>query len=169
MQSRTGLAPTVALVILLGLTLTACGPRDDASPVPSAAPQTVAPPAPPTTPGASGSAPTGQTETEWGRIWDALPAGFARYPGATPADDAADEPASGTFAIAQGDPAEIAAWMQASLESATYSTEGLSGPFEDGGYVLDSVGDDDCRIQTLITPRGGLIIVTVRYGAACPA
>jgi hypothetical protein len=169
MQSRTCPAPTVVLVMMLGLTLAACGPRDDASPVPSAPPASTAGSVPPTTSGAAGSAPTGQTETEWGPIWDALPAGFPRYPGATPADDATDEPASGIFALAQGDPAEIATWMQASLESATYSTEGLSGPFEDGGYVLDSVGDDDCRIQTMITPRGGLIIVTVRYGVACPA
>ena len=55
------------------------------------------------------------------------------------------------------------------MEGATYSTESLSGPLEDGSFVLDSVGDGDCRIQTTIAPQGGLILVTVRYGAACPA
>lgn len=55
------------------------------------------------------------------------------------------------------------------METATYSTEGLSGPLEDGSYVLDSVGDGGCRIQTTIAPQGGLTLVTVLYGADCPA
>ena len=93
---------------------------------------------------------------------------FPTLSGRTIADDASPDPVSAAYAIAEGDPAQIAEWMQTSLEMATYSTEGLSGPFEDGGFVLDSVGDDDCRIQTTITPLGTLIIVTVRYGAACP-
>ncbi|MEJ7747834.1 MAG: hypothetical protein WKF56_00935 [Candidatus Limnocylindrales bacterium] len=109
-----------------------------------------------------------QTETEWGRIWDALPAGFPVYPGSTPADDAGPEPLSGRFAIEGGDPAEIAAWTQAALETATYSTEALSGPFEDGGFVLDSVGQDGCRIEVGLTPQGGLTFIDVHYGAACP-
>ena len=58
------------------------------------------------------------------------------------------------------DPAEIARWIQTNLELATYSTEGLSGPLEDGSYVLDS-GDGHCRMQTRVTPQGSLILVTV--------
>ena len=38
-----------------------------------------------------------QTETDWGRIWDALPAGFPVIPGATPDEEAAG-PASAVFA-----------------------------------------------------------------------
>ena len=67
------------------------------------------------------------------------------------------------------DPAEIAFMLQTAMENATYSTEGLSGPFEDGRFVLDSVGDAGCRIETRIVPQGSLVLVTVRYGAACPA
>ncbi len=111
----------------------------------------------------------GQTDTEWGRIWDDVPPGFPRFPGSTVADDAAPEPASLRLAVPDGDPQAIAAWMQAALETATYSTEGLSGPFEDGSLVLDSVGDGDCRIETVVAPLGGMTFVTVRYGAACPA
>jgi hypothetical protein len=121
----------------------------------------------PSTP-ASDAPATTQTDTAWGRIWDDLPAGFPVFPTATIADDATAEPISGVFAIPDGDPAEVAAWMQAALETATYSTEALSGPFEDGSVTLDSVGDGDCRIQTVVTPMGGLTLMTIRYGAACP-
>jgi hypothetical protein len=121
-------------------------------------------------PGASSAAPAvGQTDTDWGRIWDALPAGFPRYPGSTPADDASPEPASGRFAVPGADPAAIATWMQDALETATFSTLGLNGPMEDGGYVIDSSGEGDCRLQTTITPLGDLTFITVLYGADCPA
>lgn len=134
-------------------------------------------PTSPASPGATSAGPsaepsaisqTSQTDTEWGRIWDDLPEGFPVFPRATPADDATPEPASGIFAIPEGDPAEIVAWMQAALETATYSTEALSGPFEDGSVVLDSVGDGECRIQTIVAPAGGLTLMTIHYGAACP-
>lgn len=149
---------------VLGLALMACTPAGS-SPTPTAEPTAKPTEAPP-----ESQAPVvGQTDTEWGRIWDAVPAGFPRYPGSTPADDASPDPVSAAYAIASGDAAEIAGWMQTNLELATYSTEGLSGPFEDGSYVLDSVGDGDCRMQTRVTPQGSLILVTVRYGAACPA
>ncbi len=117
----------------------------------------------------SPSAPqTGQTDTEWGRIWDAVPAGFPRFPGAAPADDATGEPASARFSVAGGDPLAIAQWMQDALETATFSTDALNGPGEDGGYVIDSAGDGDCRIQTRIAPLGDMTFVTVFYGADCP-
>lgn len=162
---------------ILTLALAACQPGGD-SPSPAATiAEASTEPTPEETPGET-SEPTepvtqapevGQTDTEWGRIWDALPADFPRYPGGTAADDAGSAPVSAAYAIAEGDAAQIADWMQTSLELATYSTEGLSGPFEDDSYVLDSVGEDDCRIQTRIAPQGGLILITVLYGAACPA
>jgi len=119
---------------------------------------------------ASSSAPeAGQTDTEWGRIWDAVPAEFPRFPGATPADDATGDPASARFAVVGGDPLAIAEWMQDALETATFSTEAMNGPAEDGGYVIDSVGDGGCRIETRIAPLGDRTFVTVLYGAGCPA
>lgn len=176
---------SLLVIPVLGLTLAACGPgggssapaatvaevsaRPTATTTPTA---TQAPSTEPTT-GPASQAPAspvvGQTDTEWGRIWDAVPAGFPRYPGATTADDASPDPVSATYVVAQGDAATIARWMQTNLEQATYSTEGLSGPNEDGSFVLDSVGDGACRMQTRVTPQGGLILVTVLYGAACPA
>jgi hypothetical protein len=176
MQPRSRRTQLVVPVLALALALAACGPDDD-SPSPSVAVVETPPAASPTgtvsstspEPAVSAPGEIGQTDTDWGRIWDALPAGFPRYPGGIAADDASPQPVSAAYAIADGDPAQIAEWMQTSLELATYSTEGLSGPLEDGSFVLDSVGDDDCRIQTRIAPQGTLILVTVRYGADCPA
>lgn len=160
----------VLVIAALGLTATlaSCSPTTSSlaptgATEPSGMSPTELPSEPPTTtPG------TTQTDTAWGRIWDALPPGFPVFATATIADDATAEPVSGAFAIPDGDPAQVAAWMQAALETATYSTEALSGPFENGSVVLDSVGDGDCRIQTVVAPMGGLTLLTVRYGAACP-
>jgi len=113
------------------------------------------------------SASIAQTDTEWGRIWDALPAGFPRYPGASPADDAAATPASARYEVSGSDPETIAAWLQAGMETARFSTD-VSGPLEDGTVTLDSVGDAGCRIQTTIAPLGGMNFVTVLYGSDCP-
>jgi hypothetical protein len=113
---------------------------------------------------------TTQTDTEWGLIWDDVPAGFPVYPGAVRSEEAGGgEPVSATFTIPGAEAvADVVPWMQAELELATYSTVALSGPLEDGGYVIDSVGDGDCRIETRIAPAGGVTIVTVRFGAECP-
>jgi hypothetical protein len=168
--------PRLALLVVpVALLVAACGSAPSPSPsgtAASPAPSSAAPSAEPAAnePSPSSAAPAaGQTDTEWGRIWDAVPAGFPRYPGSTPADDAAPEPASARFAVAGGDPAAIATWMQDALETATFSTLGLNGPAEDGGYVIDSAGEGDCRIQTAITPLGDMTFITVRYGADCPA
>ena len=111
----------------------------------------------------------GQTDTDWGRIWDSLPAGFPRYPGSAPAEEAASGPSSAVLAVKSVDAKTVADWMQSKLEQATYSTEALSGPLEDGSYVLDSTGFvPGCRVQVSVAPLGGLTTVTVRYGASCP-
>lgn len=116
-------------------------------------------------PGAAGT--ITQTDTEWGRIWDALPAGFPRYPGASPADDAAAAPASARYEISGSDSEAIAAWLKTGMETARFRTD-LSGPLEDGSLTLDSVGDAGCRVQMTIAPLGGMTFVTVLYGSDCP-
>jgi hypothetical protein len=137
--------------------VTASPPVDTAEPVATLPDETVGPPL------------EGQTETGWGRIWDTLPAGFPTYPGAVPSEEAATGPASAVFVVEGGDPADIATWYQGELEIAAFSTEGLSGPLEDGGYVIDSTGQDPpCRLSLTIAPLGGMTTLTVLYGAACP-
>jgi hypothetical protein len=112
----------------------------------------------------------GQTDTDWGRIWDSLPAGFPKYPGSAPAEAAVAGPASAVLAIQGAQARTIADWMRSKLEQATYRTEALSGPLEDGSFVLDLGGSSPgCRVQVSIAPLGSLTTVTVRYGASCPA
>src|SRR6476661_4999978 len=136
------------------------GPADTTQPSTSTSSAAAASPA--------GSTTTTQTNTDWGRIWDALPAGFPHYPGATVADDAGAAPASGRFAVQGGDAKTIASWFQSQLEGASFRTQALQGPLEDGSYVLDSVGSGTCRLQVAVAPTGGLTLITLRYGAACP-
>jgi hypothetical protein len=162
------MALALALVAIL---VAACGPT---TPAPSTAAPSPSAEAPTATPSAAtsddGSAPAaGQTDTAWGRIWDALPVAFPVYPGATPADDTQAEPVSAAFALEGQEARAVVGWMQTELERATYSTEGLNGPLEDGSFVLESTGDGDCRIQTSVAPLGGLTTIGIRYGAACPS
>ena len=132
-------------------------PIESAEPVETLPPATVGPPL------------DGQTDTEWGRIWDTLPSGFPTYPGATLSEEAATGPASATYVVEGGEPAAIATWFQEAFETAAYSTDSPSGPLEDGSYVLDSSGEDPaCRLSVTIAPLGGTTSLTVMYGAGCP-
>ena len=115
----------------------------------------------------SPAAAAGQTDTDWGRIWDTVPAGFPRFPGSTVADDASPEAASARFAVPGGDPRAIATWLQGALETARFTTVGSNGPAEDGSFVIDSVGEGRCRVQTTIAPLGDTTFITVLYGADC--
>lgn len=177
MTSRPRRPSTILIGVLLAIVVAACDDGGASTTTPPAEPTTEATGAAPTPvisvspvePGTSDAPPASQTDTDWGRIWDALPAAFPRYPGATTADDMSPDAVSATYVVAATEPGAIADWMQTTLETATYSTEALSGPLEDGSFVLDSVGDADCRIQTTIAPLDTMTVVTVRYGASCPA
>ena len=164
----------IATALLLGTA--ACEPATSSLP-PAVSTSSAGAPvsaAPPTTTAsspaeASPPAEAGQTDTAWGRIWDNLPATFPRYPGSTPAEGAATGPASAVLAVKGIEAKQIADWTQTQLERASYSTEALSGPLEDGGFVLDSTGPaPGCRVEVSISPLGGLVTVTVLYGASCP-
>ena len=108
-----------------------------------------------------------QTDTDWGRIWDALPPSFPVYAGSVPTETREQGPVSAEFAVPDG-PEAVTTWLQAALEGAGYSTEALSGPLEDGSRVIDSVGDEGCRVETVIAPMSGTTHVAVRFGADCP-
>ncbi len=165
--------PVAALALIAAGVLTACGATGSSTPRPTeAAPSTAG--SPTDVPG--GSSPTTEpdasqptmTETAWGRIWDELPPGFPRYPGAEPAETGGG-PASATLAVPAT--ASVAAdWLRGALERAGYDTEALSGPLEDGSFVIDSVGggDPDCRVQASLVPHGNQSIATILFSAACP-
>lgn len=114
----------------------------------------------------SASLPT-QTDTAWGRIWDALPAAFPRPSGANPTDTG-EGAASGQFEV-PGTVDQVATFYRGALEVAGYATLSLSGPMEDGSRQLESQGSPaGCRVRTTIAPHGATTLVTVLYGAACP-
>jgi hypothetical protein len=169
---RPRLWPALRLGLAASLILAACSPSTP-TPTSSSPPPSVASVEPSVDVSSSpiGSSPApqvGQTDTDWGRIWDTLPATFPVYPGATPAQEAETGPVSATFALTGQDAKTVATWMQAELERAAYSTEALTGPLEDGSFVLDSIATAGCRVEVAVAPLGGLTTVSVRYGGACP-
>ena len=176
MPRRSLLAALAALLVavaILGCDPAPGSPAPSREPVlPSASTPATSPSAPsPSEPPASQPPPSdavGQTDTDWGRIWDALPVGFPTYPNATPAETG-EGPVSAQFSTPDG-VAQVAQTLQAALERAGFSTESMSGPLEDGSMVLESVGPNSaaCRAQTTIAPAGGTTLVTVLYGAECP-
>ena len=120
----------------------------------------------------TGSAPPsagGQTDTEWGRIWDTLPGNFPVYPGSTPGEETATGPASANLVVDGIDAKGIVTLFQTLLKQAGYQTVALQGPLEDGSHVLDMTGPAaGCKVQVSATPTGGLTTLTIMYGAACP-
>jgi hypothetical protein len=147
-------------VAAFGCTPTTTPPRTSA-PVPGASPATAPS-------GAPSGVPAGVTETDWGQIRDALPPGFPLYPGSTPTQTGGG-PASAVLEV-PGDVTTVTTWLQGALEGAGFSTLSLSGPFEDGAMEIESVGPTtQCRVRTTIAPLGGSTVVTVLYGAVCPA
>jgi len=156
----------IALSLVAVFVLAACG--SGASSAAPSATGVASRSTPPSVAPSSGIA-AGQTDTEWGRIWDTLPIGFPSYPGSTPAEETATGPASADLVVDGVDAKGIATVLQTLLRQAGYTTVGLSGPLEDGSYVLDMTGSAaGCKVQVSATPTGGLTTVTILYGAACP-
>ena len=164
----------LAALMTAGLVAAACTSAA-ATPAPSpsaaAASMAVAPsPASPSPTVSAKPSPTPkvtQTDTGWGRIWDAVPASFPLPVGASPVT--ADRPASGAWSLASGDAATVTNDLKTALEAAGYTTAGVDGPLEDGSRIIDSVGKSAaCHVQTRVTPLGTTISITVLFGAACP-
>jgi len=125
-------------------------------------PSTVGQPTPTPTP-----APPSQTNTDWGRIWDAVPASFPRRPGSEPTETA-EGPASAVLSVPAGI-AEAANWYVTALRQAGYQVAGASGPLEDGSYVVDATGRPTaCHVQVTVAKVGTLTVATIMYGTSCP-
>ena len=164
--------PVLILAIALVLLTAACGPttQSPASLAPSATPAPSLTPVP----GGSSVAPASQvtmtqtnTDTEVGRIWDALPPSFPRIAGAVPIETGTG-PTSGTFAVGT-DTASAVAAIRTGLAGLGYNVD-VGSPLEDGSVVLDAGGGEDpeCRIEVRFTPLSGTVTMAVLYGAACP-
>jgi hypothetical protein len=160
----------VPALVAVALVIAACGSTATSSPsgaaqqpAPSTAGSSAAPPA------QGGAAATGQTDTEWGRIWDTLPDNFPAIPGARPSEEAATGAASANLVIEGNVARLVATALVGQLAKNGFPTAGLGTPLEDGSYTLDATGSvPGCKVQLTIKPMGGETFVTVLYGAACP-
>lgn len=170
-SSRARAAATAVAVTLLIAALTGCGPA-----VVSPGPTTVLPTATPssgptqvpTDPGTTERpSPPGQTDTDWGRIWDGLPEAFPAFPGASPTETG-EGPASAILDVGDTEPAAVASVYVSALEFAGYHTLARSDPREDGSIEVEWAGETTCRILATITPMGGTTIVTILYRSDCP-
>lgn len=155
--SRSGSAAATGPVA----TVAAAAPSTSAAPSPA---PTSSPPPAATAAAASQKLPS-QTNTAWGRIWDAIPGSFPRYPGSS--DGTPLTAASATFDV-PADVATVSSWMDSGLEAIGYRTT-ASGPGEDGSMTLDSVGPGSgCKARTTVAKTGGTTTMTILLGAACP-
>ena len=110
-----------------------------------------------------------QSDTAWGRIWDSLPTSFPHVPGGTASEEGAKGAASAVYTFQGQSAKDVAALMQRLLAGAGFSTLGLSGPLENGGYVVDMAGQPQgCKVQANVAPTGSLTTLTILYAATCP-
>lgn len=166
-RSAMPLVLTLVLSILLG----GCGTSSSQSPAGTLA----SPSAPALTPVPGGStaaspglvSPPTQTDTEWGRIWDALPPGFPLPPDAV-LTETREGPASASLSVGASGP-DTTSVMQSALAGAGFSIESTEGPMEDGSITINAVGPDPvCHVQVRVRPLSGTTNVVVLYGAGCP-
>ena len=164
-------ATPLALVLVVPILLGGClydPPPATGTPGASTQPPELTPvPGGPTAASPGLVSPPTQTDTEWGRIWDALPPSFPLPPDAVPAETR-EGPVSASMGVgAAGQP--TATFMESALLGAGFSIESTEGPMEDGSITINAVGPDPaCQVQVSVRPLSGLTNVVVLYGAGCP-
>ncbi|HUQ44077.1 MAG TPA: hypothetical protein VM451_06670 [Candidatus Limnocylindria bacterium] len=107
-----------------------------------------------------------QSETDWGPIWDTVPANFPVMEGAEPAEAASPASAAYTVARSVRAPKAIADFYQAGFAAKSLGG-GVDGPLEDGSYTSWGSGGYGCYVVVTVAPRGAESLVTVFYGADC--
>jgi hypothetical protein len=108
-----------------------------------------------------------QTDTEWGRIWDAVPSTFPVIRGAVPATDTGDGAVSALLALQAPEPMVIAAFYRDALQGMGMSVS-VDGPLEDGGVTVSGMDRGACAVQVGVRPAGSTNLISVLYGAGCP-
>jgi hypothetical protein len=158
------------LLIVFVLAAVACGSTAPATTRPSTpvTPST----APDLTPVPGRASPTAAatfpttTETEFGTIWDALPADFPKLPGQEPAETGAGA-TSGSFAV-NLDAAGASQAMAAAMRASGWTVD-VGSPLEDGTVVLEAThAPAGCKTEVRFTPTSGTVVMSVLYGASCP-
>jgi len=165
-RASTWLAAIVAAGMLAG----ACTPAPTATPTGTAASSASENPAtagPTIRAGTPGPSLPSQTDTAWGRIWDALPSTFPALPGSLAATDTGAGATSGEILVpASRD--EVVQFYRQSFRDAG-ATIGTEGPLEDGSVTVTADDGAGCRIQLSIRGTGTReAMVSVLYGAGCP-
>ena len=159
----TGSRAAVAiLVLVVGVAGCTTGPTEAPQGTP-ASPGT-APPIEPTP--VTGNATV--IASPWGPIWDAIPAEFLIFAGAQPVE--IEEPVSAALdhPAQAASPDDIANAYATDLAIGGWRTV-VDGPIKDGSIAVDAVRDGTtCRAQVRATPLGGIVRITVLYGADCP-
>ena len=175
--NRAAMPLALALVVpvLVGGCAPSNAPTNASSGAPSPTGTAASTTAPELTPVPGGStaaspalvSPPTQTDTEWGRIWDALPPDFPLPPDAVLAETR-EGPVSASLGVgAAGQP--TASFMESALIGAGFSIESTEGPMEDGSITINAVGPDPaCQVQVRVRPLSGLTNLVVLYGAGCP-
>ncbi len=111
--------------------------------------------------------PVGITQTPWGRILDAVPAAFPKFPGATVADPPPGGAVSEAWAT-KAPVAEVASWYHDALLAAKWAKVDDGGALEDGTHVLDAQGDTpECKAQVTVKALGESTMITVLFGTGC--
>jgi hypothetical protein len=165
---RAGSVATLGLIALLavacGPTGTADGSPDRATTIPTRAPDTDPPIE---TPSFAPNLP-GQSDTDWGPIWDALPPSYPVPDGAEPTD-ADHGPVSAAYTVAKtvAAPRVLTEFYAKSLDEAGYGGTGIDGPLEDGSFTVWSSSGYGCDSLVTILPRGDESLVTVLLSALC--
>lgn len=106
------------------------------------------------------------TNTEFGKIFDALPPSFPKLPGEEPADTGSG-PTSGSFA------ANLSVTDARKLIEVALIAQGwtvvVGSPLEDGTVVLEATGAEPaCKTEVRLAPTSGTVTMAVLYGASCP-
>ena len=107
----------------------------------------------------------GQTDTDWGRIWDGLPKGFPRSRARR--GESRDRAGIGHLVV-QGATRRHRNLLPDARCSAPGTRRRLVRPLEDGGYVLDMTGPAGLQGPGDGQADGRRDTVTILYGAACP-
>jgi hypothetical protein len=160
-----------ALTILsLALVAAACSSNAGTPATTAAAPSpppTAAPPEPPETVDATPALP-GQSESEFGTIWDAVPESFPIPADAVEADPD-HGPVSGAWTVSVADISapELAGFYRDGLDDLGWGTT-IDGPLEDGSYTVWSSDGYGCETFTRILPRGDESLITAYFGTGCP-
>jgi hypothetical protein len=171
MGRMTSIRRSPSALVAVTLMLAACGSGTGSPAQPASTGSTAASSAPSVdaSPGGSVAGAAGQTDTDWGRIWDGLPSAFPTIPGATPDEEPAGDPASAVFVVDGTGTQNVATLLQTELQKAGFTADGSTEPLEDGSYVLDMTGTPDgCMLRATVKPTGGVTTVTILYGTGCP-